>query len=690
MVALVLSFAGAAASRPARNLLIVTLDTTRADRLSAYGGEQAPVPNLERLCREGVRFDSAFTVSPVTLPSHASLLTGLYPIAHGVRNNTTYRLGEQAVTLAELLREQGIRTGAVVGSLVLHSRYGLDQGFEMYDDHIRMDRIDSMFAERRGSEVVDRGLEWLQEVADDRWFLWLHLFDPHWEYDPPEPFRSRHAGSGYDGEIAYADQQVGRVLDHLRGTGALDDTLVVVTSDHGESLGEHGEATHGLFLYDATTRVPLILRYPAGLPGGKVVMPVVRIVDVLPTALALMHVPGEGGFHGRDLAPLAHGRSEPGRTAWMESWSPRLQYGWSELTAIRDDRWKYVRAPRPELYDLLRDPREARNVLGQDGERAERWREQLLSMEEELTPAADLAEAQEPDPEMRRAMESLGYLSTAGPSPAAGDLPDPKDRVGETRRIHLVMGLVAAGRHEEAIAELQRLVRDNPRSPYLRNHLGTQLLAAGRFQEGTRQLHRSLELSPEDYGTLNELGTAYFEHGDLGLAEEQFRRELAVNPQVGVAYHNLGLIEERRGHEDGAIALYERALEVDPDLVRSVINLGVLYERRGRGDDALKMYLRAANLDPQNEKTFFSAGYLMFVDGRFGEALQVLDRAQRAHPGSSQPALRKAQVYEKMGDLPAAERELREAIRLDPSSDEARRQLRRLQGLEAGATSPGY
>jgi arylsulfatase A-like enzyme len=348
---------------PAQNLLIITLDTTRADRLSAYGSDHASVPGMDRLFQEGARFDSAYTVSPVTLASHVSLFTGLYPRAHGVRNNATFRLGSDAVTLAERLRDAGFQTGAVVGSQVLHANHGLDQGFDEYDDSIR-GQEGSLFTQRNAEAVVDRGLEWLGERdKNSRWFLWLHLFDPHAEYEPPEPYRRQYAESPYDGEIAYADEQIRRMFSYLEQQGVMDRTLIVVTSDHGESLGDHGEPTHGIFVYDATARIPLLMRYPGRIPSGRAIEDIVRIIDVAPTALEILGVePGNLSPQGSSLIPLVEGRKSPPRTAFIVSWAPRLLYGWSELTAIRAEGWKYIRAPRPELYALVDDPEETQDL----------------------------------------------------------------------------------------------------------------------------------------------------------------------------------------------------------------------------------------------------------------------------------------------------------------------------------------
>ena len=661
----------------ARNLLVLTFDTTRADHLSVYGGP-AKVPHLEGLAREGVRFDHAFAPTPITLPSHVSLFTGLYPAAHGVRNNGTQRLGDEARTLAELLQERGFRTAAVIGSRVLDSRYGLDQGFDLYDDRLPPEeRVDTLFAERRAAEVAERGIAWLRERTDERWFLWLHFFDPHWEYRPPEPFRSRYADSPYDGEIAYTDEQAGRVLGFVRERGWLDDTLVVATADHGESLGEHGESSHGIFLYDATMRIPLLMRHPGRLGRGQTVGQMVSLVDVMPTVLAVLDVPAGGTpFHGRPFSPGSGEGEEPGRLVWMESWMPRLSYGWSELLAVRDRRWKYIRAPRVELYDLAADPGERRDLVAAEEDRAAGYRRRLEEMEALISAAQTPARNREPAPSERRALESLGYVSARRVVPTGAD---PKDKIVEYESVQRALELVSRERYAEAIPGLGELVRRNPRSTFLCQHLGNALRHAGRPDDGIRQLGRCAELDPEDFGTFLDLGSAFLTAGDLGAAEERLRRALELNPHLAQAWHNLGLVAARRERVEEAVRMYERALEEDPNLLRSLVNLGRLYETAGRTDEAIRLYLQVADLDPGNGRAFFSAGYLLFKGGRHQEALVVLDRAAHVDPDSPLPYLYRAQVYLALDDLDAAEREFREALARDPGSEDARRGLTAIQ-----------
>lgn len=338
------------------NLLFITMDTTRADRLACYGEQGVATPSLDRLAAGGVQFDQAIAAAPLTLPAHSTIFTGEPPPRHGVRDNGGYTLDAKRVTLAEVLARGGWRTGAFVGAFVLDSKWGLDQGFDRYADDFDLTKYASISlgdVSRPGSQVVDRALEWLNQQGDRRFFAWLHFYDPHTPYDPPEPFRTQYAGRPYLGEIAYMDAQIGRVLGWLRDRGLDDRTIVVAMGDHGEGLGQHREASHGFFVYDSTLRVPLLIRAPYDRLAHRRVPAVVRSEDVLPTVLDLLGQPVPPESKGTSLVPLMTGASaDLNLDAYSESYYARYHYGWSELRALRAGRFKLIAAPRPELYDL--------------------------------------------------------------------------------------------------------------------------------------------------------------------------------------------------------------------------------------------------------------------------------------------------------------------------------------------------
>ena len=417
---------------PAVGVVIITLDTTRADRLPLYGFMDAEMPHLDRLGREGVVFDRATSVAPLTLPAHASLFTGLFPPAHGVRDNAGRPLSAAHTTLAETLHARGFQTAAFVGSVVLDPDRGLAQGFDEYKGVPRprpAERPAATSRRRAADEVVSDAIRWIDGINGSRFFLWAHLYDAHRPYDPPEPFRSRYADP-YIAELAFADAQIGRLLQALDRRKLLDRTIVVVAADHGESLGDHGERDHGIFVYESVLHVPLVIRSPNIAP--RRIADVVRLVDVMPTVLDLLRVP-RSPSDGISLRRKLNGEAgQDELDAYSESEYPR-RFGWSPLRALRAGRYKLIAAPRPELYDLDRDPFEQQNIYAERRDLARTLAERLSTLERGMSGAAgDDDTGPASDPELQQRLASLGYVGSGAPPPSVhhDDLPDPKDCVG--------------------------------------------------------------------------------------------------------------------------------------------------------------------------------------------------------------------------------------------------------------------
>ena len=426
-------------ARERLNLVVVTLDTTRADRIGAYRQPAAAAtPVFDHLAAEGVLFEQAMSSAPLTLPAHATMFTGGFPPQHGVRDNGGFFLDPGAVTLAERLASRGYRTGAFVGAYVLDSKWGLDQGFEHYADDFDLSKVKALSlgnVHRRADAVVDLALPWLQTVAGQPFFAWLHFYDAHAPYDAPEPFGSRYAGQPYNGEVAFADAQLGRVVEFLEQRHLLNRTIVVVLGDHGESLGEHDEGTHGFFIYETATRVPFLIRAPFSRTTGRRVASLVRTADLMPTILDLLGpAAGESpSGPGRSLAPVMTGdRARLEAEGYAEAMYPLHHYGWSALKAIRDGRYKLIDAPRPELFDLEQDPGETVNLFDRERDVANRLQRALRAMEAGFErAAAGAAPPAEVDPETRARLASLGYVSSfvATESDAATLRADPKDKI---------------------------------------------------------------------------------------------------------------------------------------------------------------------------------------------------------------------------------------------------------------------
>ncbi|MBZ5640068.1 MAG: sulfatase-like hydrolase/transferase, partial [Acidobacteriia bacterium] len=573
--ALVLASAGCGGSsrRAAEvrtNLLLVTLDTTRADRLGCYGYKRAETPRLDRLAAEGMLAEHAVAVAPLTLPSHVSILTGLYPPRHGVRDNADFRLPGVETTLAEHLKGQGYSTAAVVGSLVLSGSLGLDQGFDHYDEPgaRRRPAVEGALAvyrpivERPASEVTDAAIAALDRIGGGPFFLWVHYYDPHHPYTPPPPYASRFADRPYDGEIAYADAELGRLLDDLKRRGLLDRTLVVVTADHGESLGEHGEETHGLFLYDAAIRVPLILRMHGAIPEGRRFDGLVSAVDLVPTALDLMSLPPLAGTQGRSFAGAARGGSLADREpAYSEAIYAERVYGWAPTYALREVSSKFIEAPEPEIYELAGDPGETRNLAGSRGADVESWRRRLASVQQGFG-RADASARETMDSDARAKLLSLGYLSGGASKVERTSRPDPKRLVAEHVRFLQAKSLVGAGRPKDALALVTQVLRADPENPAALALSGTLLFSGGRREPGLSQLEAAARSAPGVYENQWNLANALHLSGRLAEAARAYRAALALQPSAAEARYALGNALYGTGDAAGAVREYNEALRL--------------------------------------------------------------------------------------------------------------------------------
>ena len=548
------------------NVVLITLDTTRADRLGAYGYESAETPNLDRLAREGILFADAVSPAPITLVAHASILTGLDPDHHGVRHNGQYRLDPSQVTLAEVLRENNYETAAFVSGFVLDTRYGLSQGFDRYDDRTEPlpGQPFSGLGERNAEATTDAALEWLGGRNESRpFFLWVHYYDPHTEYKPPEAYASRFPTSPYDGEIAYMDAQIGRLVAELEKTG--NELLVVVAGDHGESFGEHSEHGHSRFLYESTQRVPLFLWSPGSLLTPQVVDgTAVGLVDIFPTVLDVLGIAGDWRTDGGSLRLASKERD---RALYMETMAGYLESGWAPLFALRRHHDKLIHAPRPEYYRLLEDPDERENLYARskDEEPASMLSSRLS---ERLAggPSAEVvaSSAVRPDPESLRRLQALGYLSGAGPdTDAEGELPDPKDMLA-------IQGITMESRG---------------------------LRKEGRLEEALKRSLDAFERAPKDLGVLEELGLVFIEMNRIEDAERTLRAysDLKVNPNINML---LAMILAETGRRPEGEGLLRQAMELEPDHGGVLITWGDFLAAGGDYQEAMESYRKAKRVDP--------------------------------------------------------------------------------------------
>jgi choline-sulfatase len=685
------------------NVLVVTLDTLRADRLGSYGYAPARTPRLDALAARGMRFAQATTVTPLTLPAHSSLFTGTFPPFHGVRDNGGFYLGEEQVTLAETLREREYRTGGFVSAFVLDSRWGIQQGFDRYYDDFDLARFENAAGmdaiQRPGRETVDEALRWLQEDRERPFFAWVHLYDPHTPYRPEPAFAGLYpatASGAYDGEIAATDAQVGRLLDALEADGRLARTLVVVLADHGEMLGEHGEQTHGFFIYDAAVHIPLIVAGPR-VPAA-VVTDQVRIVDVMPTVLDLVGAPGPPSVQGVSLMAFARG-ARPSLLAYSESWFPRYHYGWSELVSVQDGRFKLIRAPRPELYDLARDPRESADLAAQDARRREALERALEDLSRRVASAQAPKGPQAMDAETEERLEALGYVGGGVSARHLEDRPrgDPKDKIALYNLLKESAGASAEGRYDDAIAIVQRALAADPE--VLEGHmlLGNFLRKSGRAEEAAAAYRKGLALDPEHDESVFLLALTYKDMGRLDEARVGFDRARELDPRNGKVLWQLADIEMRERRFDRAQATLEQALALKVEEPRFLLklgechleakrydeaetalrkalagragldtahfNLGLVHEERGEIPQAMAEYEAELASNPKAYRASFNLAKLLLRGGRRQEAADRFRQSVSITPSFGTGHLYLAKALLDLGDLAGAEQAAREGLR---------------------------
>lgn len=613
-----------AAERP--SVLIVTLDTVRADRMGFLGSPRGLTPILDRLAARAVVFERAYAQAPMTTVSHATLLSGTYPQYHRV-NDFGVPLAASVPYLPALFRTAGYRTGAFVGSLILEPQAGIaagfDRGFDTYDAgyHVRRgseDRYRSV--ERRADEVVDRALRWLARPAGPPFFLWVHLFDAHAPYDPPAPFAARHPSAPYDGEVAYVDRAVGRLLEALDKRRGLEDVLVVIASDHGEGLGDHGEDTHGVFLYDATIHVPLLIQLPQGRSAGVRVKSRVRLVDVAPTVLQASGLSVPPAMQGESLLPTL-GAARGDRPAYAETTYPLRAFGWSALASWRADRFLYVEAPRRELYDLASDPGAARNIADQRALVAERIGAELASFRNRTRAGGDTEDGPKLDPATLERLASLGYVAGGAPSAPSGI--DPKDKVALANAVHAAMEAAENGDPAKAVSLLKGVVAKEPRMQLAQMQLGAALSRQGRYADAIGPLRKAIELDPEALVGHYEMGSALLQTGQPEPASQHFQIVVSSMPEFAEARFALASAQARLDR-----------------LVPAVENLRAVLAR-----------------DPQHFRSNLLLGRILTVQGQFQEALPYLQRAVETEPASSEAHHFLADDYEQLGRGTDAQRE---------------------------------
>jgi arylsulfatase A-like enzyme/predicted Zn-dependent protease len=709
ILAAVLAFRAFRVARRPVNVLLITIDTLRADHVGSYGYRGADTPAMDALAARGLRFTHATTVAPLTLPAHSSLLTGTFPAFHGVRDNGGFYLGDDQVTLAEVLRAHGYRTGGFVSAFVLDRRWGIAQGFDRYADDFDLTKfradagLDAV--QHPGNEVVSKAIQWLDADVSKPFFAWVHLYEPHAPYEPPDEIRARFPATlvgAYDGEIATADLQVRRLLDHLAEAGRLDRTLVVLLGDHGESLGEHGEEQHGFFIYDADIRIPLIVAGPR--VPVRSVDDQVRIVDVMPTILELTGLPIPSVVQGRSLVPLAQG----GRldlVALSETWYPRHHYGWSELTSVSDGRYHFIAAPRRELYDTRDDPGELHDLAATNPARADALERALRTTLAGATAHRAAATPQPVDRDVEERLRSLGYVGSSISPRALDDRVrgDPKDKIALYSLLKQAALDSVDNRIDEGIRKVQQALAADPEIVEAYLMLGTMFSKAKRENESLAAYQKAVTLDPDNDAAVFSLALEYKNAGRLDAAEAGFQRVLALSPRDWKSTYQLADIWMRRGdfaraataldtasrgdveqatfltklgecnielkRFDAAERALTEAVHVKADEPMAHYDLGLVHEARGEPAKAMDEYKAEIARSPTVYRAHFNLAKLLAAAGQPAQALEQFDRAVAANPDFGTGYLYLAKARLDAGDLDGAETAVRQGMARKPDAD---------------------
>jgi choline-sulfatase len=671
-VAHVQAAANGASSKPRPNVILITIDTVRADRVGCYGAKNIRTPTLDALGRDGVVFERAISQVPLTWPSHAAILTGLYPFQNGVQDFTGQPLESRFRSVAQAFKQQGYATGAVVSAFVLDRSWGLARGFDFYDDAFSPEQFqhrDLGLVDRRAGESVTRALVWLKKNPRRPFFFWLHLYDPHSPYDPPEPFRSEYKNHLYDGEIAYADHELGRLIAWLKQNQLYNQSLIVFLSDHGESLGEHGEHEHGFFVYNATVHIPLIVKPPAGsrIRAGRVSRPV-ETVSVAPT---LMNVAGihdaiEKQFPTHGLFAAA---AETADEAYSETFYPFSSFGWSPLHALETSHYHYIDAPEPELYDLMADPEEKNNLAREQTATIAVLKDKLKMRLQSRPFTPTQASSSELSPDALEKLRALGYVAYHSPVSSealASGLPDPKNKLWEFNSILEAEDALRANDLAKGRSLLLQVREKDPAMYVVPFILGEAALGAQKWDEASIELRKCLELNPRFDQAMLGLARALVFQGKHDEAKQLAQQAIRYNPENYRAWYQLGFIETRTDKQ-AAIADYEKAVSIQGNFAPLRRDLGMLYYEQQNYADAAKHLAKAVELGMNDPPLYNFLGISYSRTKQFPKAIASYKEALKQDPDLAEAHLNLAYAYQRLNRSGEAREEYQTACKLQRS-----------------------
>lgn len=664
-------------NRPAkqvRHLLLISIDTCRADYLSCYGCPRQTTPNIDRIAQQGILFSNVIAPVPITLPAHSSMLTGTVPPYHGVHDNFDYQLSQSNVTLAEILKDNGFMTGAIVSAFVLDSQFGIDQGFNTYNDRFEEEHVILDFiSERKAKEASRFAVDWLTEHKDERFFLFLHYFDPHLDYEPPEPFATRFQDDLYAGEVAYTDYCIGKVIEKLKELGLYDSTLIVITGDHGEMLGEHGEDGHCYFIYQSAIKVPLIFKLPGQIKPRKVET-IVGLIDIVPTICSLLGIQRPPQIQGIDLSGYfsKHASGDQERYIYCESLTPTA-YNGNSLLGVVTDRWKYIQTTQPELYDLANDPKESNNLVTKEPHRARILQDRLKQILEQTVRKQDADSMVALDEQARRRLESLGYVGGSVSEDFKFDQSkdDPKDLLDFHNRNGRVNDLISKQKYAEARSLCEEMLEERPSFIHGYSNLAKIAMKQDDFASTASYLQQALELDPNRYETHNNLGIAFSKLGEIDRSIKHCKKALQLRPENPTALNTLALILESQGKIDEAIECFEKVMSFWPNKPDIPNQIGSLLAKQGKLDQAITYFNKALTLDPQMSEAHYNLAQVLRRQRKPYQAITHYEKALLYNPSMSKAYYSLGNLYQKLGQFDEAIIQYNDALDINPDFAEA-------------------
>jgi arylsulfatase A-like enzyme/Flp pilus assembly protein TadD len=642
------------------NLIFIIIDTLRADHLGCYGYDNVETTAIDDLARKGFLFSHAYCQVPITFPSHVCIFTSTYPFYHGAKDNGRYIIDDGFITLAELLKQNDYSTAAFIGAYPLDSRFGLHQGFELYDDFInRRDQEAKrlVFAERKAADVLEPALKWLREKHQQKFFLWLHFFDPHNPYSPPEPFRSKYKNSPYDGEIAYVDSIIKNLFVEMERLKIDRNTVIVLTSDHGEGLGEHEEETHGLLLYNSTLHIPLIIKVPqfSGMP--TVIPNLVRSIDIMPTILDLLKIKKpDTQIQGNSILPLMLHKEKMNKTtfSYFETYYPQLNYNWSALRGMMSLEWKLILGPKPELYHLTSDHLELKNMYHQEKNKGRELREIMeMTITENTTSVKPDVHQMELDAEARKKLKSLGYMAST--SENKGRPINPRDMMGIVKMINQAASLYRTSNYQEAINAFNKILIKDEENIESLVYLGSCYQEINNLENAIDSFSHALDIDAKNSSILYKLSRCYFLKGDFDKAEEGFNKVIELERNNNLAIFHLGLIAHFRGNIQEALEWFQRGLEIDERDVDCRNNLANCLLEMNRLEEAIEEFKKVIQLDSSYGDAYNGLGIAFYQRGYTAQAINYLTEAIKFLP-------QEAEIYFNLATILESDRKYDEAL----------------------------